>query len=73
MSAATVCAVSHENNLDLTRRSPIEKRIVSAIVSAVDAHGPVTRDNVSSAAKRVYSELKAEAREQRRTRDSNAA
>lgn len=59
---------STENRLDLTQRSSIEKRIANGLVSAADSHGPITRANVSSAAKRIFSELKAEAREQRRRR-----
>jgi hypothetical protein len=56
---------SSQNRLDLTQRTAIEKRIVGALVAAADAHGPITRATVSSAAKRVFSELKAEARAQR--------
>lgn len=35
------------------RRGDLEKMIAGAIKSAIDAHGPITRANVSSAAKRV--------------------
>lgn len=43
----------------LSDRSAVEKAIVAAIRCAIGAHGPVTRENASSAAKRVYGELKA--------------
>jgi hypothetical protein len=50
--------------LDLEDRSRIERLLVGSITSAVDAHGSITRANVSSAAKRVYGTLKAAARSQ---------
>lgn len=34
--------------------------IRGAIVSAIDAHGPITKENVGSAAKRVASSVRAE-------------
>jgi hypothetical protein len=49
--------------VDLTDRSAIERRIAGALTAAIDAHGPIVRRNVSSGAKRVYSELKAASRE----------
>jgi predicted RNase H-like HicB family nuclease len=52
------------NVLDLADRSRIERELVGAIRSVVDAHGPLTRANAHSAAKRAYSSLKAMAREQ---------
>lgn len=46
----------HENRQHtrhLSDRSALEKSIVGAIRSAIDAHGPVTKDNASSAGKRA--------------------
>ena len=34
-------------------RSQMEKEIVDALKQCIDAHGPITRQNVSSAHKRV--------------------
>jgi len=51
--------------LELDNRSTIERRIVGAIRSSVAAHGTLDFDTAPSAAKRVYGELKALAREQR--------
>jgi hypothetical protein len=39
-------------------RSGFERAIVGALKSAIDAHGPITKENVSSAAKRVVSVAK---------------
>lgn len=38
--------------------------IAAAVRSAVDAHGPITREQIGSAAKRIYGQLKAERRAQ---------
>lgn len=43
----------------LEDRAAVERAIGGALTSAIDAHGPITRANRSSAAKRVYSTLKA--------------
>lgn len=43
--------------LKLQSRSEIEKEIVGALKNAIDSHGPITRVNVHSAAKRVYKAL----------------
>lgn len=43
-------------------RAAVERQIVGALKSTIDAHGPITRENVSSAAKRIVSELKAKER-----------
>lgn len=40
-------------------RARVEREIAGALKSAIDAHGPINRENVGSAAKRVYSSLKA--------------
>lgn len=48
--------------LDLSDRGRVESSIAGALKMAVDAHGPITRANVSSAAKRVVSNLKGIAR-----------
>ena len=39
-------------------RSEMEKQVVGALKSAIAAHGPITEENVSSAAKRVIGVLK---------------
>ncbi len=39
-------------------RSTVEKRLVGALRSAINDHGPITAENVSSAAKRVYAAIK---------------
>lgn len=54
------------SHLDMTRRPSIERGIVGALRSAIAAHGPVTIDNVSSAAKRIIGELKQQARQHAR-------
>ena len=57
-------------NLELQGRSEIEKEIVGALKCAMDSHGPITRENVNSAAKRVYKALNNLAK---RRRDINPA
>ena len=39
-------------------RSLLEREIAGALASAIDAHGPVTRENRAPAAKRVVSALR---------------
>jgi hypothetical protein len=51
--------------LDLSDRSQVEKSINGAIRSAIEAYGPLNITKSASAAKRVYSELKAVAKRQR--------
>jgi len=51
--------------LVLQPRSEIEKEIVGALKNAIHSHGPVTLDNVNSAAKRVYKTLSNLAKRQR--------
>lgn len=51
----------------LDDRSVVEQAICGALKSAIDAHGPIGRSNVSSAGKRVYSAL-LQARKRRRGR-----
>ena len=46
-----------------TDRGSFEKRTCGAIRSAVDAHGPVTRETAASAAKRIVGEMYAAFRE----------
>lgn len=41
-------------------RSRVEKAISGALKSALDAHGPVTAENRTSAAKRIYGVLRGE-------------
>lgn len=43
-------------------RPAVERQVVGALKSTIDAHGPITRANVSSAAKRIVSALKAKER-----------
>lgn len=43
----------------LDYRSMVEKAIAGAIQSGIDAHGPITKFNKGSTAKRVYCQLKA--------------
>jgi len=56
-------------NLELRNRSEIEREIVGALKSAMDAHGPITPANVNSAAKRVYKTLGSLAKRQRDKQD----
>ena len=55
---------NHYCMIDLSDRSAIERRIVGALRTAIAAHGPIDHNYISSAAKRVYGELKAARREQ---------
>lgn len=48
--------------LDFKHRQKIEKIINGALQSAIDAHGPITNKNKNSATKRIYGQLKAEAK-----------
>lgn len=41
-------------NRILSNRGTVEKRIVGALKSCIDAHGPIGLSNVSSAAKRIW-------------------
>ena len=45
--------------------------IAAAVRSAVDAHGPITREQIGSAAKRIYGQLKAERRAQHQCGDDS--
>jgi hypothetical protein len=56
------------NPLSLVDRSSVERGIANALKMAIEAHGPITAENRTSAAKRIYSFLKAEARQQARSR-----
>lgn len=53
------------NLVDIGNRSQIESAIAGALKATIDAHGPITRENRPSAAKRIYGELKSIARQQR--------
>ncbi len=44
--------------VDLNQRGSLERKIVGALKMAIDAHGPITLDNVSSAAHRVINIIK---------------
>lgn len=46
-------------------RAKLERQIAGVLRSTIDAHGPITREWVGSAAKRVISQLKAIEREER--------
>lgn len=50
----------------IARRGKVESRIVGALRSAIDMHGPMTRERAPSRAKRVIGELKAMIREIRK-------
>lgn len=54
------------NTIDIEDRSTLESRLAGALKNTIDAHGPITKDWVASAAKRMYGTLKALAREQRK-------
>jgi hypothetical protein len=43
---------------DLNQRAALERLICGALRSAVDAHGPITKETAPSAAKRVIGALK---------------
>jgi len=58
-------------NLNIENRSKIEKMICGALQSAIDAHGPITKDNKNSAAKRILGQLRSEAKEQNATITKN--
>lgn len=51
-------AVELKDGINLNRRGELEKAIVGSLKSCIDAHGPITRLNVSSAAKRVIGTIK---------------
>lgn len=46
-----------------SNRGAVERRFNGAILDAINAHGPVTKELRSSASKRVYRELMAMLRE----------
>lgn len=54
--------------IDLNDRSSLERQIVGALRSAIHAHGPITNDNASSAAKRVIGVIKVYNRNQSRAK-----
>ena len=58
------------NTLSIENRSLIEGAIAGALKSSINAHGPITLANRSSAAKRVYCLLKQLARQQRESREA---
>ncbi len=47
-----------EMNEWLDNRSKVVKAINSAILESVKAHGPISKENVGSASKRIYAILK---------------
>lgn len=51
--------------IDLCDRGTIERAIVGSLRSAIDAHGPITRDTAPSAAKRVIGAIKSYNRQAR--------
>jgi hypothetical protein len=44
--------------IDLTNRGALERAIVGALRSSIDAHGAITRETAPSAAKRVIAVIK---------------
>ena len=60
--------------VDLTERGSLESRIVGALRDAIFAHGPITRDNAKSAAKRVIGSIKDfnHSLQQKKLRNNNA-
>lgn len=55
----------------LANRGKVEKRIVGALKSSIDAHGDITLDNVSSAGKRMWGMLKGLIKEKRAENDDD--
>lgn len=55
---------SSMTKLDMENRSLVERQIAGALKSTIRAHGPIDNFWVGSAAKRIYGQLKAIAREQ---------
>lgn len=53
------------NVVNISDRSTVESRVAGALKNTVDAHGPIDKDWVASAAKRIYGMLKGLAKEQR--------
>ncbi len=53
--------------IDLNARGTLEKKIVGALKMAIDAHGPITRLNISSAAHRVITAIKEHNRAMRKS------
>jgi hypothetical protein len=46
-------------------RAKFERRVAGALRSTIDAHGPITKQWIGSATKRIVSEIKALEREER--------
>lgn len=44
--------------LDWSRRSQLERVVAGALKSCINDHGPIRRDNLGSASKRVLAQLK---------------
>lgn len=44
--------------LDGPKRGTLERKIVGALKNSINAHGPITKDNLSSAAKRIIHAIK---------------
>ena len=59
------------NNLQIQNRSKIERIIADGLRHAISDHGPVTKEWIGSATKRIYARLKVEAREQRKLEEEN--
>lgn len=57
--------------IDLTERGPLESKIVGAIRDAINAHGPITKENAPSAAKRVIGAIKSHNKAQERKKEIN--
>lgn len=54
----SICTETHPDHIDLNQRGSLERHIVGALKMAIDAHGPITRENASSAGHRVISAIK---------------
>lgn len=50
------CVLNEE--VDLSSRGPLERQLVGALRDGINAHGPITRENANSAAKRLIGAIK---------------
>jgi hypothetical protein len=47
-----------EHYVNISERSAVERSICGALKASIHNHGPITKENISSAAKRVIGQLK---------------
>jgi hypothetical protein len=52
--------------------TPLERAVSGALRSAIDAHGPITKQNLGSAVKRVVSQIEAQRRDAARVERERA-